>query len=121
ALAALLSCAKAPEGRSAIDNVTVRGAVNVDESDVLDKMATRDSPKFLGVARGLVFDYEILDPATLQRDVARVERFYHARGYYGAMVRASRVFVGKDNHVDVEIVVEEGEPTVNRELRVDGV
>ena len=41
---------------------------------VEDRLATEDSPKFLGVFRGFLYDYEIFNRATLQRDLARVER-----------------------------------------------
>ena len=86
-----------------------------------DKIATEASPKFLGVLPGVIYDYEILNVATLQRDLARVERYYHARGYYDAHARAGRVTRGMDRHVRVEIVVEEGPPVVNAPVVLEGV
>jgi len=114
-------CVKAPEGRSAIDDVTIRGAKRLSASDVADKLATAPSPKFLYLFRGVVYDYEVFDPNTLQQDLARVERFYRARGYYQAHARAGRVHVEKDNHVKVEVVVEEGPPTLTKDVSVDGL
>jgi outer membrane protein assembly factor BamA len=116
-----LACAKLPEGRSAIDDVTVRGADEVSGGDIEDQIATTPSPKFLGLFRGVVYDYEIFDPYVLQRDLARVERYYHARGYYDAQVRAGRIRKTKDGHVKVEIVVEERAPVLNEDVRVIGI
>jgi len=116
-----LGCVKAPAGRSAIDDVTVRGAKMVDASDVADKLATAPSPKFLYLFRGVVYDYEVFDENTLQRDLARVERFYRARGYYQAHARAGRVHAESDGHVKIEVVVEEGPPTSTKSLSVDGL
>ena len=99
----------------------MRGADNVDSGDIANAIATEESPKFLGVARGVVYDYEIFDRATLQRDLARIERYYRTRGYYGAHARAGRVLSTGPGHVRVEIVVEEGEPTVNGPLTIDGI
>jgi outer membrane translocation and assembly module TamA len=115
------ACTKVPAGRSAIDEVDVRGADKVDASDVENAISTEESPKFLGVARGIVYDYEVFDRATLQRDLARIERFYRSRGFYGAHARAGRVLSTGPGHVRVEIVVEEGQPTVNGRLTIDGI
>ena len=115
------ACAKLPEGRSAIDDVSVRGADKVSESDVTSKMATEPSPKFLMLFRGVVFDYEIFDRFVLQRDLARVERFYRAKGYYDAHARAGRVLQTSDGHVRVEVVVEEGVPVLVNDVKIDGM
>jgi outer membrane protein insertion porin family/translocation and assembly module TamA len=120
AVAAGADCAKLPEGRTAIDAVSVRGTEHVAESDVQDQIATTASPKFLGLFRG-VYDYEIFDPTTLQRDLARVERYYRAKGYYGAHARAGRSLATSNGHVRVEIVVEEGEPVLAQEVTVVGL
>ncbi len=111
-------CATLPEGRSATDAVTVIGASAVDEASITDEIATTASPKFLGLMRGVVYDYEIFDPYALQRDLARVERLYRARGYYQAHARAGRVISSGDQHVRVEILVEEGPPILAADLRV---
>ena len=84
----------------------------------MDKIATAETPKFLGLFRGVVYQYEIFDRFVLQRDLARIERYYRARGYYDAKARAGRVIQKNDNHVEVEIVVEEGEPVLVDDLQV---
>jgi outer membrane protein insertion porin family/translocation and assembly module TamA len=115
------ACSTLQPGQYAIDTVTVRGADKVDADDVTGKLATEDSPKFLGVFRGFLYDYEIFNRATLQRDLARVERYYRARGFYEAHARAGRVLTTSEGHVRVEIVVQEGPPTVNRGLKILGI
>jgi outer membrane protein assembly factor BamA len=115
---AAMGCASLPEGRSAIDTVTVRGASAVDEGAVADEISTAPSPKFLGLMRGVVYEYEIFDPFALQRDLSRVERLYRARGFYEAHARAGRVIPTGPSHVRVEIVVEEGVPVRTQELRL---
>jgi len=110
--AAGTGCASIPNGRQAVNSVDLRGAKQVDASDVTDKLATEESPKFLMLFRGVVYDYSLFDRFVLQRDLARVERFYRARGYYDAHARAGRVYEVDSKHVRVEIVVDEGPPVL---------
>jgi outer membrane protein assembly factor BamA len=117
----LTGCSNIPTGRSALDDVSFRGVSRIDVADLEGKLATEASPKFLGLFRGFLYDYEIFDRATLERDLARVERYYQARGYFDAHARAGRVLDTRKNHVRVEIVVEEGNPTRNLEIRVTGI
>jgi outer membrane protein insertion porin family/translocation and assembly module TamA len=120
-LAGVLGCNRVPDGRSAVDAVTVRGAKKLDDDEIIDRVATTESPKFLGFFRGVVYEYSIFDRNILQRDLARVEAFYRSKGYYDAHARAGRILRISDNHVRVEIVVEEGEPVLVRSVRVDGL
>ncbi|HVH44522.1 MAG TPA: POTRA domain-containing protein, partial [Labilithrix sp.] len=117
----LAGCNRVPPGRSAVDEVTVRGAKKVDGDDVTDKIATTESSKFLGLFQGFIYEYSVFDRNVLQRDLARVEAFYRSKGYYDAHARAGRVHVVDDKHVRVEIVVEEGEPVRVRTVRVEGL
>ena len=96
----------------------MRGTGDLDEAAITDELATAPSPKFLGLFRGVLYDYEIFDPFALQRDLARVERLYRARGYYAAHARAGRVITTGQGHVRVEIIVEEGEPVRLGDVRV---
>jgi outer membrane protein assembly factor BamA len=120
-LGSLAGCASVPEGRAAVASVDVSGNEHVDESEITDAIATRASPRFLGLVRGLVYDYEIFNAFVLERDMARIERLYRARGYYRARVRASRVLHDDDDSVRVEIVVEEGPPVVVHDVALDGI
>ncbi len=116
-----MACTSIPKGRFAIDSVNVHGTHAVDPGEVTDRLATTETPKFLGVMRGVVYDYSIYDESVLQRDLARVERYYRGRGFLEAHARAARVTKLSANHVRVDVVVDEGPPTLNRELRVDGL
>ena len=114
-------CASIPPGGAAIDAVSVQGTHAVSGSDVEDKIASAESPKFLGVLRGVVYDYELYDRNVLQRDLDRVERFYRSKGYYEARVRAGRVRHKNATHVEVTIEVDEGEPVRIRDVELDGM
>lgn len=116
-----IGCSSIPEGRSSVDDVTVRGAKKVDADDVEKKIATTPSEKFLGLFRGVLYDYSTFDRFVLQKDLARVEAFYRSKGHYEAHARAGRVFVKDAKHIEVEIVVEEGPVVGVREVRVQGL
>lgn len=120
-MAALASCATIPEGRSAVDAVELHGTSGVDADDVTFRLATEASPKFLGLFRGVIYEYEIFDRSALQKDLARVERYYRARGYYSAQVHAGEVIPTSRDHVKVTIVVDQGLPVLNRGLTIEGV
>jgi outer membrane protein assembly factor BamA len=114
-------CTYVPAGRSAIDTVKIHGADALSSDEIADRLATAESPKFLGLMRGIVYDYSIYDESVLQRDLARVERYYRGRGFLDARARAARVTKVSENHVRVDIEVDEGPPTLDREVRLDGI
>jgi outer membrane protein insertion porin family/translocation and assembly module TamA len=111
-----------------IADVSVSGARQVPASTIKEKIATAESSHALGgVLQGIpilslwdriTVDYEQLDPFVLDRDLARVERLYRARGYYEAHARAARVRKTGPERVRVEIVVDEGEPVVIGNVQV---
>ena len=111
-LSIAMGCARLPAGRAAVDDVVVDGNEELSDSEIEKKIATRKSPKFIGLFQGVVYDYEVFDLYVLQRDLARVERYYRARGFYKARARAGRVTYDEPHQVRVEIVVEEGPPTL---------
>src|SRR5262249_27865141 len=67
------------------------------------------------------YDYEVFSRATLQRDLARVERFYRARGYYDARATAGLVTYVDAKHVRVDIEVEEGPPVLVQPSKLQGI
>jgi outer membrane translocation and assembly module TamA len=117
----LAGCASIPEGRAAIDAVDVVGARSVDPRDIKDKLATDESPRFLGVLQGVANDYTIYDSSVLQRDLARVERYYRGRGFFEAHVRVGRVIHTSGSHVRIAIVIDEGPPMLNRDVQIQGL
>ncbi len=113
----VIGCTSIPKGETAIDHIDVVGNKHVDGDDIEGKLATADTPKLFGIFRGVVYDYELFDRQALAYDLARVERMYHARGYYDAHARAGRVIKTAQNHVRVEIWVDEGEPVRVADVR----
>jgi outer membrane translocation and assembly module TamA len=114
-------CKTIPEGKSTVNAIDVRGAEHLESGDVVDAIATAETPRFLGLYRGILFEYTIFDLHVLQRDLARVEAFYRSKGYYDAHARAGRVHQLDRKHVRVEIVVEEGLPVLVRRPRIRGL
>ncbi len=111
-------CTSIPQGRTAVDAVDVKGASKLDGEDVEEKLATAPTPKFFGLFRGIVYEYSLFDAHVLGWDLARVERYYRARGYYDAHARAGRVLSTSEHHVRVEVIVEEGEPVLTSDVRM---
>jgi outer membrane protein assembly factor BamA len=121
ALAGSASCSQLPSGRYAVDAVELDGTSRISASEIQERIATAPSPKFLGLFRGVVFDYELFDRYVLERDLARIERFYRARGYYEAKARAGRVEASGNGHVRVTVVVDEGPPVMVGDVRLEGL
>jgi outer membrane protein assembly factor BamA len=121
AIAWLAGCASIPRGAVAVDTLTLEGTHEVSAGDLESKLVTAPSPRLLGLFRGLFFDYALYDRFVLQRDLARVERFYQARGFYQAHVRAGRVRYRDPRHVDLTIQIEEGSSVRVRNVRLDGL
>jgi outer membrane protein insertion porin family/translocation and assembly module TamA len=114
-------CASIPRGRAAVDSIDFDGVRSVSEKDLGDKIATTPSPRFLGLFRGIVYDYSLYDPYVLRTDLERVERYYRARGFYQAQVRAGRVEHPDPRHVRVTVEVAEGPPVTIGEIVVVGI
>jgi len=121
ALAVVTGCTQIPRGRYAVDDLAIEGTSKVDSSDIEEKIATAETPRFLGIFRGVVLDYELFDPYILERDLARIERYYRARGYYEAHARAGRVEKVDGTHVRVNVVVEEGPAVTVGDIKIDGI
>ncbi len=116
-----MACSKIPPGRSAVDSVTIRNNEVIKASDIEASLATEASPRFLFLFQGIAYDYAFLDESVLQRDMSRVEHFYRAHGFLDAHARVARIEHASERHVRVEIVVDEGPATLNRDVRVLGL
>jgi len=121
ALQCTLSCAAIPGHRYAMESIDVSGNHALDDAEIEEHIATRESPKFLGLFRGVVYDYEVFDRYVLERDLQRVERYYRSRGFYWPRVRAGRVFETGPRQVSVEILVDEGPATTVGRVDVHGL
>lgn len=111
-----------------IEDVEILGNKAIPDTAIKERIATAQSVHALGGALYgvpviglsdlLTVEYEYFDRFVLERDLARVERYYRARGFYDARVTAARVMRRKsDGRVRVEISVDEGPPVLIR--RVD--
>jgi outer membrane protein insertion porin family/translocation and assembly module TamA len=118
-------CSLADYSGCMVDEIQVLGNEQIDDDEILPRIATSETGSVLegvpiaGVIDALTLQYERFDRFVLERDLARVERFYRARGFYDAVVRAGRVRridaheqknEVKNVRLLVEILVEEGEP-----------
>ncbi|HEX2670348.1 MAG TPA: POTRA domain-containing protein, partial [Polyangiaceae bacterium] len=114
-------CTKVPDGRSAVKSIDFTGNDVIDADDLREKLATTNTPKFLGLFRGIVYEYSVFDRFVLERDLQRIERYYRAMGYYHARARAGRVFFVESNKVRVDIRIEEGEPVLVGRVDIHGL
>lgn len=117
----VLGCVSIPGRRYALESIEISGNDALSDSDIEAQIATRESPRFLAVFTGLVYDYEVFDRYVLERDLQRIERYYRSRGYYWPRVRAGRVFNTGERKVSVEIVVDEGPATHVGRVDVHGI
>src|SRR4051794_2277003 len=62
-------CTSVPAGRSAVNSVELSGNDEIDADDLREKLATTASPKFLGLFRGIVYEYSVFDRFVLERDL----------------------------------------------------
>jgi len=103
----LLGCGHAPPGHQVVSAVDIQGDTTGEEAELRRGIATRADGSY--------------DPGTLSKDLARIERFYRARGYYDATTRAARVLTGDKDRVRVEIVVDPGQPVRVARIELRGL
>lgn len=120
-LGSVSACTSIPKGRAAVDEIEFSGNEHLDGDELEERIATAETPRFVGLFEGLIYDYEIFDRFVLQRDLQRIARYYRARGFYEAEVRAGRVLYDDSKHVRVEIRVKEGPRTYVSRLTLSGL
>jgi outer membrane protein assembly complex protein YaeT len=97
-----------------VESLTFQGVESVDESALADALVTRASP-WLPWGETRYFDRD-----QFQRDLERIEAFYEDQGYPEADIRSYDVDVTESGEaVRLRIVVDEGEPLMVRELRLE--
>lgn len=119
-LACFSGCTAKPVNQRFVAAFDIEGNDNIATGEITEQLATRDTPKFAAVVRGLVYDYETYNPHVLAEDLQRIQRLYHSRGFHHVHVAAGRVQLEADR-VRVTVVVEEGPRTVVRGIRFDGL
>jgi outer membrane protein assembly factor BamA len=121
ALATLgVACTHVPGDRYDLASVRISGNRALDDDEIEARMATHETPRFLGLIPGVIYDYEVFNRYVLEKDLQRIERYYRARGYYRARARAARV-VYSGRSARVTIVIEEGPPVLVRRVDVYGI
>lgn len=116
----LIGCTRAPAQRFNLESLKVKGNSHLDDDEIEERIASRETPRFLGLFPGVIYDYEVFNRFVLERDLQRVERLYRSRGFYQARARAAHVF-RSGSKVRVEIVVEEGAPVLLQRLDLHGI
>jgi outer membrane protein assembly factor BamA len=152
-IAACCACASIPRGRYGVDELEIEGTEDLDEFALRACLATKErewlsinlskSPSptcgsepfdarrlHLALWRWPWTDWPLYDPGVFERDVARVERWYKARGYYGARVLEVEsqpedalygAQVGEINQIQLLLRLEEGEPVRISSVAIDGI
>jgi outer membrane protein assembly factor BamA len=115
-----VGCTRAPNQRFNLESLKVTGNSELDDDEIEEHIVSRESPKFLGLFPGFIYEYETFNRFVLERDLQRIERLYRSRGYYQAHARAAHVF-SSGSKVRVEIVVEEGKPVLLRRIDLHGI
>lgn len=114
----MLACNSVPVGKHHVASVDIIGAKGVEEEELKERIATIETPKLFGIFYG-VYEYEVFDRHALSRDLARIERAMHARGYYEAKVHVARVEASGDR-VQVSIEVAQGPVTTVESISLSG-
>ncbi|HUS64712.1 MAG TPA: BamA/TamA family outer membrane protein [Kofleriaceae bacterium] len=104
----------APAGAPRVEDVKVVGNRDVPADDITEGLAMR-GPE--GLIRKT---YVRLDRLAMEQDLARIESYYHRRGFYSAKVVGTRVQEAPDGVV-VFFKVDEGKPTRVVEIDIDGL
>jgi translocation and assembly module TamA len=119
-LAALSGCLT-PRGtaeRPLVTELRIDGARAVSSEEIEKGLATQQSNlpwlPFFGEPRYLERD-------ALPTDLKRIERFYRAKGYYGARVTGTDLVEHGRGRVEVVVHVEEGEPVKVEDVTVTGL
>jgi outer membrane protein insertion porin family/translocation and assembly module TamA len=117
---ALTGCASLPAQQAIVNSLHFHGNEELAASDIEDQIATQGSPRFLGLFAGIFYDYQVFNRYVLQNDLQRIERYYRARGFYSARVRAARIRYEGERRVRVDITIEEGSPVIVKSVAVHG-
>jgi outer membrane protein assembly factor BamA len=104
-----------------VDALSFEGNTQIGADELTGKIATRESPRFLGLFPGVVYDYQVLNPYVLELDLERIQRYYRARGFYEAQVLAARVIRRDQRRVEVRIRISEGPAVTVRQLAIRGL
>jgi len=150
----LSGCATIPDGRYGVDELELEGVQELDPYALRACLATRERdslaldlskspspncgvPPFdarrihLPLWRWPWSEWPLYDPGVFERDLGRVERWYRARGYYGARIVETRAepedalygatAKAEENEIRLHLKIEEGSPVRIASVGIDGV
>jgi outer membrane protein assembly complex protein YaeT len=105
-----------PEPFPEVTHITFRGNTTFGSRELRKAMATKQRPLLPPWKRG-----EPYNPPTLEADLRRLKKFYFDRGFLDAQVRLAGADVDEENNtVGLEILVEEGAPTLVTTIHLTG-
>jgi hypothetical protein len=151
-LAWLAGCAaRIPAGRYGVDKVELKGVRELDPFALRACLATKErdwfsldlsrdpaptcgKPPFdarrihLPIWRWGWTEWPLYDPSVFERDLARIERWYRARGYYGVRILHTRSTppealygtAGKSDRIQLSIAIQENSPVLLRTIALEG-
>lgn len=100
-----------------VRHLTIQGNTAFGDAELRKAMVTRQRPPLLPWRQG-----EPYNPPTLEADLRRLKKHYFDHGFLDTVVRLGSVQENDArNTVSVEIVIEEGAPTLVQAVRLDGV
>jgi outer membrane translocation and assembly module TamA len=148
---AMAACATIPKGRYGVDKLELQGVEKLDTFALRACLATHErewlsmdlskepvptcgTPPFdarrihLRLWRWPWSDWPLYDPSVFERDLSRIERWYRARGYYGARIGDARstpeaALYGTRTDADriqLYVRIEEGEPIRIQSVTIEG-
>jgi translocation and assembly module TamA len=97
-----------------VRSLTISGADHIDTGDLRDALATVKTGWWPFAAK------KPFDEAAWDLDLRRIPAFYADRGYFDARVAKHEEARGPRGAVDLNVVVEEGEPTTIEDVRLEG-
>lgn len=144
ALVLLCSCATIPSGEYGVHDLTINGMQQLDDGALKVCLATQERersgftlgnaadpecgvPPFDASRLPIRFwawpwtDWPTYDETVWNRDIARVARWFRARGYYDARVVSSSQTPDTEDHtIDLSLQVEENQPVLVHSIELRG-
>lgn len=140
----LASCATIPKNEYGVRDLTIHGMEELDEESLKVCLATQERersgftlgvsgepecgvPPFDAARLPVRFwawpwtDWPLYDETVWTRDLARVVRWYRARGYYDArVVQSTQTPDPRDRTIDLSLEVEENRPVIVTSIKLEG-
>ncbi len=114
------------DDRTEVASLTFRfpGSRSFSSSRLQEVIVLRERGRFTGLRETLAFlplvsapAPRLFAPIELQRDVARLRRFYEETGFLGTAISYAVTLAG-DNRVNVDLIISEGRPIILESVRI---